>query len=222
MTEQDLNSPITVSEEWLAAYIGDSLSEGKELAIACQASINEKAAREIGSLYETAGAILETAPVAELTEEFGSRLLDRLDQAPETLPTAQPAESSENWLPAPLRDWLTAREIEVDWKFAGKGVEQALLAKGENGELVYLLRAAPGTIMPEHGHRGEEWTLILNGSYTVDGTFYGAGDLHQENEKTIHQPVISDGEECICLVVIDGKLKFPQIWMRMLQPFFGI
>ena len=76
--------------------------------------------------------------------------------------------------------------------------------------------------MPDHSHTGEEWTLILTGSYTVGEKRFTRGDLHIEDETETHAPHIDEGEDCICLVMTQGPLKM-QGWLpKVVQKVVGI
>jgi putative transcriptional regulator len=85
-----------------------------------------------------------------------------------------------------------------------------------------MLKAAPGTTLPHHKHTGTEWTCIIQGAFRHEGGRYAEGDFDEADEDIEHTPVIEDGAECICLVALQGELRF-QGWIgRMLQPFVRI
>ena len=67
-------------------------------------------------------------------------------------------------------------------------------------------------------------TLIAAISQTpvVDTDVATTGDLHREDETCTHQPIVDDGEECICLVAIEGKPKIKQTLLKALQPLLGV
>ncbi len=101
------------------------------------------------------------------------------------------------------------------------GVRQAILPTAK-GASVRLLHIPAGQAMPDHGHRGMELTLVLQGAFS-DGTGrYGRGDLDVETEKTQHTPVAEAGLPCICLSATDAPLRFTGFIPRMLQPLFRI
>ena len=76
-------------------------------------------------------------------------------------------------------------------------------------------------MVPEHGHTGEEWTLVLNGSYHTDSQFV-AGDIEMADDDIDHQPMIDPDEECICLVFTSGPLRFKSLAAKVAQPFIGL
>jgi putative transcriptional regulator len=76
--------------------------------------------------------------------------------------------------------------------------------------------------MPAHGHGGMELTLVLKGAYRDEADRFARGDIEVANEDTDHTPVAEAGEDCICLVATDSRLRFKGWLPRIAQPFIGI
>lgn len=87
---------------------------------------------------------------------------------------------------------------------------------------MWLLRAAPGTVLPRHRHAGSELTLVLEGAFFCGSEIFRAGDIEDADEAVHHQPVVTHDGECICLAVTEGSLRFDDWLPRLLQPFIGI
>jgi putative transcriptional regulator len=92
----------------------------------------------------------------------------------------------------------------------------------EAGARVFLLKAAPGTNMPHHTHKGTELTLVLRGEFSHALGSFGPGDFDEADDSVEHQPIVSAGEECICLVAMEGRLQLLGWMGRILQPFVRI
>jgi len=101
-------------------------------------------------------------------------------------------------------------------------MSSARLWNGPNDERLWLLRARGGVEVPEHGHNGDEWTLILKGSYLTSAGQFGVGDLDVSGVETVHQPIIDADEECICLVMTEGPIRLKSLMARMVQPIIGL
>src|ERR1041384_6146992 len=65
-----------------------------------------------------------------------------------------------------------------------------LLAHG--GTKARLIRAKPGAAVSTHSHRGEEWTLVLTGSYHDETGFYRPGDVQSTKPEIYSSPVAND------------------------------
>lgn len=223
MTEHTSQTVHSAAEEMIAAHAADTLSNSQHLLLSCQAELQPDIARRIESYDAVGGALIESAKAEDLSDAFFSHLMDALDDSDEA-PEAPLAESDlPNWMPEALADYLQREKIDLKWRTVGPGVQHAAIATSPSGERLYLLRAAPGIKMPVHSHAGEEWTLVLQGGYHVGETGYVRGDLHCEDASCEHQPIIDDhGEACISLVVDQGRLKFRNWALSMIQVFTRI
>jgi putative transcriptional regulator len=126
-------------------------------------------------------------------------------------------------LPGPLAAVLGRTSLDqIDWKRVGPGVWQHQLPvrNAQNGE-VRLIKVAPGQKLPEHGHSGAEMTLVLRGSYSDASGTYRAGDVAEMDDMHQHEPVADAVEGCVCLIAVEGKLRFKSRIARMVQPFTG-
>ena len=215
----------TLDEEWLATYAAGGLSHAKRLLIACQAAIEPRLAAFLRELDQIGGNFLETASGENLSDGFMANVMNALDtQLAPSEHVNPPAQTTDvaSWVPAPLRKFVQQENLGLKWKKAGPGVQRVPLTNID-GEMLYLLKAKPGLKVPKHSHRGEEWTLLLQGGYHVGDQGFVRGDLHQEDENCTHQPIIDDdGEACISLVAVEGRLKFSDPLVKIFQPIIGI
>lgn len=221
--------PVTVDDDWLAMQSAGSLSPFKQLLLTCQADIHPRLRDAFASNDHVAGALLESAKPAVISDDFLTRLNARLDTEEKARPAAssdKPTGSAEterpDWMPAPLADYMRRSGRPLKWRSAGLGVQQARLGRSRRGERLYLLRARPGLPVPRHSHSGQEWTLVLEGGYKSGSQQFVAGDLHQEDEACMHDLRIDDDGPCISLIVDEGKLRFANPLLRLFQPILGI
>ncbi|MEM9495205.1 MAG: ChrR family anti-sigma-E factor [Pseudomonadota bacterium] len=217
----------TLEDDWLAAYAAGGLSRAKRLLISCQAAVQPKLSAMLNGFDHIGGAFLEAAHGESVSDGFMTRMMAGLDAPQDERSDAAPspardADERQAWMPAPLKSFLQEAGSTLDWRGVGPGVECASISR-DGDELLYLLKANGGIKIPEHSHRGEEWTLILQGGYHVGETGYGPGDLHREDETCAHQPIIDDdGAACISLVAVEGRLVFRDPLLKVLQPLFRI
>lgn len=226
MTEAN-TMPVTVDEAWLAIQSAGTLSPYKQLLLACQAELRPKLAEAFAVGDQVGGALLESAKGADLSDRFMLRLSERLEPS-----AGQPAagddepvrqgQTDPDWMPAALSDFLHRSGRRLKWRSVGAGVRQARIASSRTGERLYLLKARSGFAVPKHSHRGQEWTLVLTGGYKAGERQYVAGDLHQEDETCLHDLRIDDDGPCISLVADEGKLRFANPLLKLLQPFLGL
>lgn len=223
MNKQTSRNIHSTDAEMMAAHAAGTLPVGQHLVLSCQADLQPDIAHRLSTYDMIGGSMIETAKSDELSDTFMSRLMDALDKRMVSESVLPHDSDAPSWMPAALANYLADSDIELKWRSVGPGVQHASIAETELGERVYLLRAAPGTKMPVHSHAGEEWTLILKGGYHVGDVGYVRGDLHCEDETCEHQPIIdNDGEDCISLVVDQGRLRFRNPLLKLFQMVSGL
>lgn len=71
-----------------------------------------------------------------------------------------------------------------------------------SGRVLALIRMAPGSGYPRHGHHGTEDVLVLRGGYRDEGGEYTAGTFVRYDAGSEHSPVaLPAGEPCVLLAV---------------------
>jgi len=211
-----------LGEEWLIGYAAGTLSEGQSVMVASYASLNDEARRDLRAAEDMAGAMLDGLEPDALAPEALARTLALLgDVEPVPMPAA-PGEKGEPEMPGPLYDYVGRRLGDLDWSFLGPGMQKVRLWTGEGDERLWLLKAKPGVTIPKHGHRGEELVLVLKGGFSDGTNHFERGDIQSQHEEDMHSLRIDDGEECICLALTRGRLRFDSWPARIVQIFVGL
>jgi len=108
------------------------------------------------------------------------------------------------------------------WTFAGPGLKMSKIATNPSDRSkLFLLKAAPGASLSQHGHGGEELICVLKGSFRDDAGTYRPGDVASADASIEHRPQVSDDGDCICLVALEGGLRLRSVIGRILQPVLG-
>ncbi|MFP5514067.1 MAG: ChrR family anti-sigma-E factor [Alphaproteobacteria bacterium] len=227
------------SDALLVAYGAGSLAEGLSLAVAVHLAHCPDCRAALAEVEALGGALLEELPPAPLESLSLSATLARLDveEAP-----ANPCKAGRAplWgsgrpdgpglrggtaLPTPLRPYVP-RATELDglaWQRLAPGVRRVeLMPRSAAGGAAQLLRIAPGTALPHHGHAGLELTVVLSGHFADELGRYGPGDLAEVDGDTDHQPIADSHRDCICLIATDAPLRFTGLMGRLMQPFIGL
>jgi putative transcriptional regulator len=203
----------------LMAFSAGTLDEPYAAVIATHMAMSEGGRETLRHMNSIGGALLTAEPEAKLSSGALNRLMGSLEEDRiEVVP-----HDERGGLPLPLRSYLPSGLESVRWKWTGPGVATADLAWSQDHKSrLMLLRVAAGRRVPEHGHGGQELTLILQGAYRDRFGVFAAGDIADHDEDVEHQPIAEPGEDCICLVAVDAKLTFRGRLMRALQPLFGL
>jgi len=62
-------------------------------------------------------------------------------------------------------------------------------------------------------------TCVLSGAFQQEGTRFGPGDFDFGDDTIDHRPLVEPGQDCICLVAMQGDLQLKGLFGRIAQPF---
>ncbi|MEJ6392897.1 ChrR family anti-sigma-E factor [Gymnodinialimonas sp. 2305UL16-5] len=204
-------------DDILMGYATGTLPQAFDLVVASHVSLSDDARARLESLEAIGGAVLEDIDMVDLAEDSLSQTLAKIGgEAPIEAP---------QWkvgvFPSPLQQVVGGDEEAVRWRNVGRGVKQCILHSDEDGT-VRLLSIPAGRSMPAHSHNGTEMTLVLKGAFRDEDGVFARGDIEVADANVDHTPVAEPGEDCICLVATDARLKFRGLLPRIAQPFLGI
>ena len=208
----------------LVSYAAGNLDEGFATLVAAHIASCEACQAALREIERVGGALLDTVDAVPLSPSALERTLGRLDLADAEEPATPKITADERPnVPAPLARLLEGGLDDITWKSVAPGVSKHPLpvSRAARSRLT-LLRIAPGTKVPDHGHGGMELTLVLRGSYCDAFGRFGPGDLADLDEHVEHQPVVDSPEPCICVVATEAPTRFKGFLGRLLQPIVGI
>jgi putative transcriptional regulator len=208
-----------LTDKILMAYSAGDLPEAFSLVAATHLSMCDECRARLGAFDALGGAVLDDCAAAPMDDDGIEAAIARITGlAPE--PRRQPRPRTPG-LPGPLADYVGGDLSAVKWRPLGMGVRQAILPTGREAS-ARLLYIPAGQAMPDHGHRGTEMTLVLQGAFCDVADRFGPGDVEIADQATEHTPVAEDWADCICLAATDAPLRFKGLIPRVAQPFFRI
>lgn len=179
-------------------------------------------------IYEQLGGdLVDIAAPADVDQNAKARLLeslhkqqaggvDHLASAPENV-FKQPLVDER--LPKPLRRFVPSYYEHLPWSGFSKSIQSYDLPFSDDVYTARFYKIAAGKELPQHTHKGNEFTLVLSGSFSDLSGDYHPGDFVLADSSTHHQPKAHDREDCICFAVTDAPLKMTGFFGRMLNPF---
>ena len=202
----------------LADFAAGTLDEARALVVASHLHFCAQCRHTVQAFHGIGGVLLEGIAPADMAPDALQRVMERLDkdESAADLPPRQGPSSDQ--FPDPLAQYAMG-----PWRWIGRGVEwRSVKVESKEGVRTFMLKAAPGTKLPRHRHTGTEWTCVFRGAFRHELGRYGPGDFDEADETMEHDPFVEDGDICICLVALQGEIRF-QSWMgRLLQPFVRI
>ncbi len=211
-----------LDEATLLSYAAGSLSQGMALVVACHLSMCSQCRKRAAEQEAVGGSLLEDLAPAEVSAHALDNLLSALD-APVSAPEEKPDECrrvKDSRLPAPLGDYLPYTLDDVPWKKLVAGISYYDI-ECQTGGVSRLMRIAPGKNLLPHTHKGNELTLVLQGSFCDEIGRFARGDVADLDDQVEHQPLVDSNTDCICLIATDAPLKFTTLLGRLVQPVTG-
>lgn len=208
-----------LTDDLLMAYATGSLPEGFSLVVATHLSLCDTCRAAADAFSAVGGAVLDQMDIVDVSDDALAKtmaLIANQDGAQISAP-----QISDGVFPKPLQDYVGGDLKDVKWRSVGMGVQQSIL-KTAPGATVRLLRIPAGAAVPDHGHKGTELTLVLQGAFQDETDSFARGDVEVADEDLNHMPIAALGEDCICLAATDAPLRFNSWLPRLAQPFLRI
>ncbi|MCR9275182.1 MULTISPECIES: ChrR family anti-sigma-E factor [Mameliella] len=208
-----------LTDDLIMGYSAGTLPEAVNLIIATHVSLCDDCRAAVEAHDALGGAVLDATEAETLDESCldATLAMIRAMDAPTPRDIAMPRDAI---APAPLLDYIGGSLEAVKWRPVGMGVKQAIL-KTSPEATARLLYIPAGTAMPDHGHRGLELTLVLQGAFQDDEGYFARGDIEIADAELHHTPVADISQDCICLAVTDAPLRLKGL-ARLAQPFLNI
>jgi putative transcriptional regulator len=205
-------------DSMLAAFAAGTLDHGQHIAIATHLVSCAHCRRFARSMEQVGGAVLDRLQPAAMSSRALAEVEARLNEP--ARPAAKQVAPSLSETEVPALPQFVRRYRFENWKWIAPSVHlRPIVLSYASNTRVFLLRSGPGTKMLQHTHTGIEMTCILSGAFRQDGAHYGPGDFDLGDETVDHRPVVEPGQDCVCLVAMQGELQLKGLIGRIVQPF---
>jgi putative transcriptional regulator len=202
----------------LSAFAAGALDGGQHVALATHLFACAHCRNFARMMERVGGTLLIDLPPESMASDAFATIEARLGESS----PARPAEPSSPGLEIeiPGLPKLVRGYRFGDWKWVAPSIHARPIELPIPSETrVFLLKSGPGTRMLEHSHTGVEMTCVLAGGFSQEQGHYGPGDFDIGDESVDHHPIIDSDRECICLVAMQGELRFGGLIGRLIQPF---
>jgi putative transcriptional regulator len=231
------------THQQLSEFVEGSLSPAISLMVAAHCDMCEKCRLRVELETEAlAEELLSGASSVDSQMVFGD-MLANITSSPSDTTTSEPirASSDGRLFERPLNNegsqGKDATSIELDgrrfelpstlhrytkktggWSSLVGKLWQAPVDLGNQGVANFIYMAQGGSV-PEHTHRGTEYTLVIDGEFSDGLNHYDTGDfIFMDGEKT-HTPRADTKEGCLVFSIVDQPLHFTSGLARLLNPF---
>ena len=170
-------------DELLAAYAAASLPLSQALCISVHLEHCSECTQSLQRLNQLGSELMLKLQPASPSPELKSKLLDQIDQVDrvakvdrvsELVVTSQ-TKSNNQSIPRCLNQFIKNGYGEIPWKRLSRDIHNYELCRDHNNAKVELLRIKAGGSSGTHTHMGDEYTVILEGSFSDESGLYHQG-----------------------------------------------
>ncbi|GAA5442409.1 anti-sigma-E factor ChrR [Microbulbifer sp. NBRC 101763] len=204
----------------LLEYAAGSLARGPSLVVAAHIQMCADCRSHYHSLNCLGGSLLNQSPAQPLKSKAFECLIARIDQTQEKItdlekPARQPDLSIKQvpameHLPKVLNK-LLEKNPSSKWRKASRNLEVCRVRTGQREYEVAFHRLRRGAKLPEHDHRGPEFAVVLNGSFSDHNGIYGPGDFVYREPGQIHRPIATQDQDCLCFSAVAAPVAITGI-----------
>jgi len=205
----------------MTEYCAGSLPLAQSTCLSVHIGFCGRCQRVVCQLSDVGASLFEQWEPVPVSDVLLQGVLARLDDEPPLqYAAAAPVESGS--APAILQRLMKGDFSDLVWKSIGRTLRISYLKTGDPKFELALYHIKAGGRIPEHGHRGSEMTLVLDGGFSDAKGSYHKGDFVYRSEGDIHAPTAFQSEDCICIAVVDAPLKFTNWKFRWMNPFLKL
>jgi putative transcriptional regulator len=204
----------------LLAFAAGTVGEAHGILVASHMALCPECRIALRKAEGLGGGILESQAEQAVSDVCRAATLASLDSLTAQKATVKPKGDLPLALARVMGD-VSLADIQWHKKAPGVSVFDVPLSKGSKTKLK-MVKLGKGRTMPEHGHGGEELTLILKGSYHDKMGRFSPGDVADLDAEIEHQPIVDSDEDCICVIAFETRAKYKTILAKLAQPFVGI
>ena len=206
----------------LVSFVEGNCAPATALMISAHSDMCPKCSKQINLLQSSIGEQVLLSDDVDLNVNFGSMLANIT-----SLPKAERATAS---IKASPKIELDGREFTLPralgryaqktsgWSHLLGNIWQASVDIGPVGKADFIYMKKGGKV-PEHTHRGNEFTLVIDGEFSDGIADYDTGDFILMNESNTHAPYAEVNDGCLVFSIVDAPLHFTSGIARLLNPF---
>ncbi len=208
----------------LTDYTAGALPTAQAVCVSAHLAYCDSCRRMTQQLQDIGSVLMTQLTPIPVSENVLNCVLARLDDpAPLSFGRSSACAGEEGAkLPGLLARIINGDFSDLLWKRITKSLRVSHLKTGDLAHEFALYRIAAGGRIPEHNHCGSEMTLVLEGGFSDASGVYHPGDFLYRQGFDAHAPVAIDGEDCICLAVLDAPLRFTHWQYRWMNPFLQL
>lgn len=209
--------------EILVEYTSGILSTAPSIAVTTHLQFCPSCRSAVDSLNQVAGDLLTQADATPVSDDLLQKVLEGINNIshqskPKSSSVTKRIDNVGEALPQFVQRLLP--EGDLRWNYLSPSLRVANISVGEDKYELALHRISAGGKAPKHGHKGQEITVVLTGTFSDEEGIYQPGDFVVREPGDIHRPIAAQNQECICLSVLAAPIQLTGIY-QLANPFLS-
>jgi putative transcriptional regulator len=205
------------ADELLASYSAANLPLSQALCVSVHLEYCGECAEKIRRLNLVGSELMHQLKPSPPSPGLKDKLIGQLDSITTDAESDQHKPDNIS-VPRCLHQFIKTGYEKISWKRISRDIQSYELCRDQNNAKVEFLRIRPGGTSSTHTHMGDEYTVILEGSFSDETGLYHKGDFLLRNASHHHTPVATLDKDCICLAVTEAPIQLTGFFGRLLNP----
>lgn len=189
--------------EFSAGTIAPSIG----LCISVHLECCEQCRQQLARMDALGGMMFEQLAPEPVDDSLLDAIFHQIDSKADSSAGTVHLDTDDDYLPHSVRKLVGYDLDSLKWRKHGSKVHSSILLS-HDGLNASLIRIQAGAAIPSHDHRGREYTVVLEGSFSDDSGVYRHGDFVLRHPDEPHSPTATADQDCLCLVVLDAPMRF--------------
>ncbi|MDG0969487.1 MAG: ChrR family anti-sigma-E factor [Porticoccaceae bacterium] len=204
----------------LVDFSAGNLSTAASICVSAHLHFCDRCKEELLRLDQVGSQLMSESEPVDVEEQLFDKVMAEIDALPDSEAVAVP-KVIDNY-PLSVSKLIDYTRPGLKWRKMSGSVDVAKFKTGQSDFEVALHRIRAGGKTPHHGHGGQEFTVVLKGSFSDENAVYTEGDFLLREAGDEHQPTGAQNGECICLSALAAPIKLSNPLGFLMKPWLRI
>lgn len=209
------------NHDLLSRYANGDLDSASSIMISAHLEFCPHCRQKIAAIEAKQARILESSESVALTPSLSAMMLEIMAQEPAetSVEEAPDSELTMEDKTYPLPSVLQRHNDKIGpWSRLPGNIKRAQVEVSGDSKMNFIYMDSDSSL-PEHTHQGQEITLVLAGEFYDESGTYKPGDFIVQTDEHTHLPRTREGQDCLCLTLLNAPLHFTSGLATLLNPF---
>jgi putative transcriptional regulator len=205
------------SSDQLIEYASGTGSSAMAIAISTHLHFCAECRQKVAEMESTAAVMFHEQSGIQMAAGGFDQLMSKIKSEPQR--PVQAVKPAPTRFPAVVEKLINRDTESLDWSSPMKNLRVSRLMTDETGLILGLHHMKSGGRVPNHTHRGNEISVVIEGGFSDAMGSYIPGDfIHLSTEHT-HSPQADADGDCWLLSLVEAPVKLTGPMGLIVNPF---